>query len=128
MNLSSSRRNFLRTARCCCRIAAIPALPGLAEEAKKKIPIALSGTLLRSERCPGILSGVLEMVGGNEGYQGVEFAGHPTRTQKNPSALRKLLDDNGLKCCGTHTPSLTLQGDDLKNTDRTAQKAREISS
>jgi sugar phosphate isomerase/epimerase len=50
------------------------------------------------------------------GYQGVEFAMLQERTQKDPKALRKLLDDCGLKCCGTHTPLQTLQGDALKVT------------
>ena len=52
---------------------------------------------------------------GKMGYQGVEFAGYHT-WDKKPNDLRKLLDDNGLKCCGTHTPLITLQGENLKHT------------
>lgn len=35
------------------------------------------------------------------GYKGVEFAGYHGKTAKE---LRAMLDDNGLVCCGTHTP------------------------
>ncbi len=47
------------------------------------------------------------------GYKGVEFAGYYDRTAKQ---LRKMLDDNGLKCCGTHTAMDTLLGDNLPKT------------
>ena len=47
------------------------------------------------------------------GYKGVEFAGYHGRGAKE---LRKLLDDNGLVACGTHTPYDSVQGDKLKET------------
>jgi len=47
------------------------------------------------------------------GYKAVEFAGYYNRDAKG---LRKLLDDVGLKCCGTHIPLDTLLGDNLPNT------------
>ena len=47
------------------------------------------------------------------GYEGVEFAGYYDRSAKD---MRKLLDDNGLKCCGTHTQLDTLLGDNLAKT------------
>ena len=47
------------------------------------------------------------------GYKGVEFAGYYNYTARQ---LRKMLDDNGLKCCGTHTALTTLLGDELKKT------------
>jgi len=48
------------------------------------------------------------------GYKGVEFAGgYPSQDAKE---VRKLLDDNGLKCCGSHIPLATLQGDNLEKT------------
>jgi sugar phosphate isomerase/epimerase len=55
---------------------------------------------------------VLEAVA-KMGYVGVEFAGYYGRTAQE---LRKLLDDNGLKCCGTHTGINTLLGDALEPT------------
>lgn len=47
------------------------------------------------------------------GYQGVEFAGYYGKSAKQ---MRKILDDNGLKCCGTHAQLGTLLGDKLKGT------------
>ena len=50
---------------------------------------------------------------GKMGYNGIEFAGYYKRSA---AELRKMLDDNGLKCCGTHTALDTLMGDELKKT------------
>ena len=56
-------------------------------------------------RNPAVLRAVARM-----GYEGVEFAGYYGRSA---AELRKLLDDNGLKCCGTHTGLNTILGDEL---------------
>ena len=50
---------------------------------------------------------------GKMGYKGVEFAGYYGRDAKT---LRKLLDDNGLVCCGTHTPYESVQPKNLQAT------------
>ncbi len=77
----------------------------------KKIPIGLQLYSVR-EQCakdlPGVLAAVAKM-----GYAGVEYAGYYGRDAKE---LRKLMDDNGLVCCGTHTALSTLLGDNLKGT------------
>ncbi len=57
---------------------------------------------------PGVLKAVAAM-----GYQEVEFAGYYGRTAEQ---LKKMLDDNGLMCCGTHTGLDTLLGDNLAKT------------
>ena len=57
---------------------------------------------------PGTLAKVAKM-----GYAAVEFAGYYGRSAKE---MRKLLDDNGLLCCGTHTGFDTLLGDKLAGT------------
>ncbi len=57
---------------------------------------------------PGVLAAVAKM-----GYKGVEFAGYYDRSAKQ---LRKMLDNNGLVCCGTHTGMDTLLGDNLART------------
>lgn len=57
---------------------------------------------------PGTIAAVAKM-----GYMGVEFAGYYNYTAEQ---LRKMLDDNGLKCCGTHTGLPTLLGDELPKT------------
>jgi sugar phosphate isomerase/epimerase len=47
------------------------------------------------------------------GYQAVEFAGYYGKTAKE---IRTILDNNGLKCCGTHAQFDTLGGDKLAET------------
>lgn len=79
----------------------------------KKIPIGLQLYSVRNEAAKN-LPAVLEAVG-KMGYQAVEFAGYYGWDQK-PNDLKKLLDDNNLKCCGTHTALNTLQGDAYKKT------------
>jgi sugar phosphate isomerase/epimerase len=76
-----------------------------------KIPIGLQLYSVRndcSKDLPGTLKAVAKM-----GYQGVEFAGYYGRKAEE---LRKMLDENGLKCCGTHIGLDTLLGDQLKKT------------
>jgi sugar phosphate isomerase/epimerase len=79
--------------------------------ARKKIPIGVqlySVRKLCASDLPGTIAGVAKV-----GYQGVEFAGYYNRSAKE---LRKMLDDNGLKCCGTHIGIETLLGDNLAKT------------
>ena len=90
-------------------VAGIPR-QSLAQEAKK-IPVGLQLYSVR-EQCKKDLPGVLAAVG-KIGYKGVEFAGYYNRSAKD---LRKMLDDNGLVACGTHTPLDTIQPDKLQAT------------
>ncbi len=78
---------------------------------KKKIPIGLQLYSVRQD-CQKDLPRVLRAVA-KMGYQGVEFAGYYGRSAKD---LRRMLDENGLKCCGTHTGLNTLTGDALAGT------------
>jgi len=77
----------------------------------KKIPIGLQLYSLRVE-CKDDLPGMLAAVS-KIGYHGVEFAGYHGRSAKD---LRKMLDDNGLVCCGTHTPFESIKADKLAET------------
>jgi sugar phosphate isomerase/epimerase len=79
--------------------------------ASAKIPVGLQMYSLR-EQCKTDLPGMLAAVS-KIGYKGVEFAGYHDRTAKE---LRKMLDDNGLVACGTHTGYETVLGDKLKET------------
>ncbi|HEY7119691.1 MAG TPA: sugar phosphate isomerase/epimerase [Tepidisphaeraceae bacterium] len=109
-----TRRHFLRTASTLAAGAALaPRLFAADEAPKKKIPIAVQLYSVRNELKTDF-NGVIEKIG-KMGFQAVEFASLQERT-RNAKELRKLLDDNGLKCCGTHTPLQTLQGDALKVT------------
>src|SRR5215471_776149 len=76
-----------------------------------KIPIGLELYSLREE-CKKDLPGMLAAVS-RIGYKGVEFAGYHGRTAKE---LRKMLDDNGIVACGTHTPYESVLEDKLKAT------------
>lgn len=76
-----------------------------------KIPIGVQLYSVRTE-CEKDLPGTIAAVA-KIGYKGVEFAGYYGRDAKT---LRKMLDDNGLKCCGTHIGIDTLLGDNLMKT------------
>jgi sugar phosphate isomerase/epimerase len=76
-----------------------------------RLPIALQLYSVRHEcekDLPGTLRAVAEM-----GYEGVEFAGFYGRTAQE---LKRLLDEVGLPCVGSHTPWAALQGDALAQT------------
>lgn len=107
-----SRRRFLELGLAGAAACAVPrAVVRAAESGKKKIPIGLQLYSVRQEcekDLPKVIQAVSEM-----GYVAVEFAGYYGRTAKE---LRKLLDDHGLKCCGTHTGLNTLLGDELQKT------------
>jgi sugar phosphate isomerase/epimerase len=76
-----------------------------------QVPIGLELYSVRDDCArdlPKTLAAVARM-----GYAGVEFAGYHGRSAVE---LRQLLDDNGLRCCGTHTALDTLLGDELART------------
>ncbi len=111
-----TRRHFLKQS---AAAAAIPCalsnpaslLAAATAGGKKKIPIGLQLYSVRNE-CAKDLPGTIAAVG-KMGYKAVEFAGYHGRDAKT---LRKLLDEAGLKCCGTHTGLETLLGDNLPKT------------
>jgi sugar phosphate isomerase/epimerase len=77
----------------------------------RKIPVGLQLYSVR-DQCAKDLPGTLAAVA-KIGYKNVEFAGYYDRSAKE---LRQMLDDNGLKACGTHTPYESVLGDKLKET------------
>ena len=115
-----SRRGFIAKSVAAAAVLASSA-DGASQDQKKKqraknrsrrrAPIGLQLYSVR-EDCkrdlPGTIAAVAKM-----GYKGVEFAGYYDRTA---GQLRKMLDDNGLVCCGTHTGLDTLLGDNLART------------
>lgn len=119
-----SRRGFFATSAAAAAILASGA-DGAARDQKKgattrtptrtmsrrRTPVGLQLYSVRNDcqrDLPGTIAAVAKM-----GYKGVEFAGYYGRTAKQ---LRKMLDDNGLLCCGTHTGIDTLLGDNLAKT------------
>ena len=73
-----------------------------------KIPVGVQLYSVR-EDCARDLPGTLKALA-KMGYAGVEFAGYYDHPAKE---LGKMLDDLGLKCCGTHIRLDTLLGDAL---------------
>jgi len=76
-----------------------------------RIPIGLQLYSVRDD-CAKDLAGTLKAVA-KMGYEGVEFAGYHGYSAVE---LRKMLDDNGLVCCGTHIGLATLLDDELTKT------------
>ena len=75
------------------------------------IPIGLQLYSVREDAAKdtsGVIAAVAKM-----GYEAVDFAGYYGHSAKE---LRRMLDDNGLKCCGTHIKLDTLLGDALAET------------
>ena len=110
-----SKREFLKFSATAMATAAaamsLPASLSAAAGSKKKIPVGLQLYSVRNE-CEKDLPGTIAKVA-KIGYKGVEFAGYYGRDAKT---LRQLLDDNGLKCCGTHIGLETLLDDNLPKT------------
>src|SRR5687768_11919391 len=76
-----------------------------------QIPVALQVYSVRKEAAadlPGTLAAIKAA-----GYDGVEFAGY---YERSAAELKRLLDDNELRCAGMHTGLKTVQGDELAGT------------
>ncbi|NQT85497.1 sugar phosphate isomerase/epimerase, partial [bacterium] len=104
-----TRRNFLKVGAGAAAMAA-GIRPARAKELKD-IPVGLQLYSVRGD-CKKDFEATIKAIG-DMGYDGVEFAGY---YGKNAEELKKLLDANGLKCCGTHTHVKTIQGDQLAKT------------
>lgn len=78
---------------------------------KNQIPVALQLYSLKDDcakEFPGTVQKVAEM-----GYEGVEFAGYFDYSAED---IKKMLDDNGIACAGTHIGLQTLLEDALNET------------
>lgn len=106
--MTHSRRNLLKLG--VGAAAALAISPSLFA-AGKKLPVGLQLYSVRNE-CAKDLPAVLEAVA-KMGFDGVEFAGYHNR---KADEMRKLLDANKLKCCGTHTALDTLNDKNLAAT------------
>jgi sugar phosphate isomerase/epimerase len=111
--LSVSRRGFLKVGAAGAAALATGSLGRVvsAADAAKKIPVGLQLYSVRhacEKDLPGTVAKVAQM-----GYKAVEFAGYYGRKAED---LKKILDENGLACCGTHTGLGALRGDAFKAT------------
>jgi sugar phosphate isomerase/epimerase len=110
---SISRREFLKASTATAALAATTPAKLFAggDYGGNQIPFGLQLYSVRDD-CAKDLVGTVTAVS-KMGYKGVEFAGYHGHDAKS---LRKLLDDVGLKCCGTHIGLETLLGDNLPKT------------
>jgi sugar phosphate isomerase/epimerase len=93
------------------QIAGAQAHAVLKDRAGKPLLVGVQLYSVRAD-CAKDLPGVLKALAAM-GYTGVEFAGYYGRTAEE---LRKMLDDDGLKCYGTHVDLNALQPDNLEKT------------
>jgi sugar phosphate isomerase/epimerase len=116
--MQTTRRKFLQSGFLCA--AAITAKPGFAwaEDKAGTVSIGFQLWTVRGEfdrNVPGTLKALGQM-----GYKGVEFYGYggTANVYKAYSAaqLRKLLDENGIKCCGMHVTLDALADERIKRT------------
>ena len=108
---SLSRRDFIVTTAASAALAAVGTGCRETKVGRPRIPVGVQLYSVRAdcaEDLPGTIAAVAKM-----GYDGVEFAGYYERTAED---LRRILDDNGLKCCGTHTGMDTLSDQNLAAT------------
>ena len=111
-----SRRGFLATTASAAAVTVLGTgcmkegqTMGTAKPDKTPVGLQLYSVRTEAEKdLPGVLAKVANM-----GYQGVEFAGYYDHPAKD---IRKMLDDNGLVCCGTHTAWETLSDQNLAAT------------
>ncbi len=104
-----SRREVLKAAAAAGLFVASDRVPSWAAE--KKIPIGVQLYSVReaaAKNLARVLAAIKEM-----GYEAVEFAGCYGHSAAD---IRKMLDDAGLKCCGSHTGWDALQPQDLAAT------------
>ena len=104
-----TRRDILRLGLGASALALAPIRLSAAGVDPKSIPIALQLYSIRDIAWHN-LAKTFETVAGL-GYTGVEFAG---TFEKDAKTLKKLLDDAGLKCCGSHVGAGAFEGDNLK--------------
>jgi sugar phosphate isomerase/epimerase len=104
-----SRRSFVKAA----ALGAAALGTGLPSvfAADKKIPVGLELYSVRTEMDKSV-SKTIEAVA-KIGYKGVEFAGY---YNQKAADLRKMLDDNGIVCCGSHSPLETIQPENINAT------------
>jgi sugar phosphate isomerase/epimerase len=115
-NPSLSRRKFIQLSALGLAGATVGVAGSIPQKspnpAKKKIPIGVQLYSVRGD-CKADFPAALKHVA-RIGYQGVEFAGYWNFSARD---LRKILDDNGIVACGSHTPSeQVLSPDKLKTT------------
>jgi len=99
------------TGHACLSLSTLRELFAAAEYGGKKIPIGLQLYTIGGDMKKDAAAALAKVA--QIGFKGVEFAGFPSQ---DPKVVRKMLDDNGLKCCGSHTGLNALEGDSFAKT------------
>src|SRR5437016_243108 len=98
-----SRRRFFQSTITTTALATLSAatfreLLAAEDHGGKRIPIGLQLYTIGDDMKKDAAAALAKVA--QIGFKGVEFAGFPSQDAK---VVRKMLDDNGLKCCGSHT-------------------------
>jgi sugar phosphate isomerase/epimerase len=116
--MRTTRRQFIQSGIVCATGIAVGPKASLADEPSAKVNIGFQLYTVRGEldrNVPDTIKTLSQI-----GYRGVEFwdYGGTPNVYKNFSAadLRKILNDNDLKCCGMHVKLEALAGERLKRT------------
>lgn len=116
--MQTTRRRFIHSGLACAAGMAANAQINLFADQPKNVSIGFQLYTVRGELARNFPDTVQTLA--QIGYRGVEFwdyAGNPEVYKSYSAAeLRKILDQNGLKCCGMHVKLEALSGDKLKRT------------
>jgi sugar phosphate isomerase/epimerase len=121
--MQTTRRHFIQSGLACAAAMSVSRKIALAADPPKAMSIGFQLYTVRGELArsvPDTIKSVAQI-----GYQGVEFwayAGTPEVYQRYSAAdLRKILDENGVKCCGMHVTLEALSDEKLERTIRNNQ-------
>jgi sugar phosphate isomerase/epimerase len=121
--MQTTRRQFIQSGLACAATVTISPNIVLAVDPPKAVSVGFQLYTARGElarNTPDTIKSIAQI-----GYQGVEFwdyAGTPEVYQHYSAGdLRKILDENGLKCCGMHVKLEALSGEKLKRTIQSNQ-------
>jgi sugar phosphate isomerase/epimerase len=116
--MQTTRRQFIQSGIVC--VASMAMRPNISLAANQPKPVSIGFQLytVRGEFARNVPDTIKTLA--QIGYHGVEFwdyNGTPNVYQHYSAAeLRKILDENGLRCCGMHVTLEALSSDNLKRT------------
>jgi sugar phosphate isomerase/epimerase len=116
--MQTTRRRFIQSGIVCAAGMAVAPKTALASEKAKKVNIGFQLYTVRGELAKDVSNTIKTIA--EIGYRGVEFwdyRGTPKVYKDYTAAdLRKILDDNNIKCCGMHVRLEGLADDRLQQT------------
>jgi sugar phosphate isomerase/epimerase len=121
--MQTTRRQFIQSGLVCAASLSVSPDLALAAEQPKTVSIGFQLYTVRGELARNLPQTIKTLA--QIGYHGVEFwdySGTPRVYQQYSAAdLRKILEENGLKCCGMHVTLQALAEDKLQRTIETNQ-------